>query len=429
MRYLQGRSAEAMALMQEALTLRPVPALTRQALLIMGRAYAADGRYAEGVQRIHQELDAPAVRGNPRNVLDCYTSLCTLHSILGSIASLERDAAKFAEAGKALQPSDHYYGYVHGNLGRVAYELSRLEVSAHHFGVIAQHRYYATTPIALGAMTGLGMIAAIQGDHATAEDWQRETWDFAHRPGSAYARHQALALAAWLALRRDDRNTALHFAREIEEDVHTGTYGWFALQPPLLVRAQTLIAAGDRNDLALAETLLERLRPAAEALHNIRPLVGILACQALLFQARGQRREACRSIEQAVELAAPRGYLRTFVDFGPAVVPLLAPLAHKGFAATYVRSVLAVLEPSAVRSGRAAGPAQRSSLPEALSPREREILALLAERWSNQEIAERLHISLNTVRKHTSTIYNKLGVGSRREAVSVARTLGLLSGE
>ncbi|MCS6881111.1 MAG: LuxR C-terminal-related transcriptional regulator, partial [Chloroflexaceae bacterium] len=429
LRGLQGRPAEVIALMQEALTLQPVPVLVGQALLLMGRAYAADGRYAEGVRRIHQELTVPTVKGNPQHAVHCYASLCSLHSIVGSIADLERDTAKLANAGMALRPSENYYGYVHSNLGRVAYELSRLEVAAHHFGMIAQHRYYATTPIALGAMTGLGMIAAIQGDYATAEAWQRETWEFAHELGTPYARHQALGLAVWLALRRDDRQTALRLAREIEPDIHVGAYGWFALQPPLVIQVQTLITAGDREEVARGETLLKRLRAAAEALHNIRPLVAILVCQALLFQARGQRREARGSIGRAVELAMPRGYLRTFVDFGPAIAPLLQLLAGEGIATVYLRPILAALEPSAVRPGHVAGPEQRPRLPEALSRREREILALLAERWSNQEIAERLHITLNTVRKHTSTIYNKLGVSGRREAVAVARTLGLLPGQ
>lgn len=430
LRYLQGRPAEAIALMQDALALQPVPALVGQALLIMGRAYAADGRYDEGVRHIRQELAAPTVKGNPQHAVHCYAGLCTLHASLGSIADLERDAAKLADVGMALRPSESYYAYVHSNLARAAYERSRLEAAARHFGLIAQHRYYATTLIALGALTGLGMIAAIQGDLATAEVWKREIWDFAHELGTPYARQQALALAAWLALRHNNRSTALRFARAIEPDIHIGAYGWFAMQPPLIIRAQILIAAGDREDLAQAEMLLEHLRAEAEALLNIRPLVAILACQALFFQVCGQHREARRSIERAVELAAPRGYLRTFVDVGPAIRPLLQSLAGEGIATAYLRPILAALESSAVeRQGHIAGPAQRPRLPDALSRREREILALLAERWSNQEIAERLHIALNTVRKHTSTIYNKLGVGSRREAVAVGRTLGLLPGE
>jgi LuxR family transcriptional regulator, maltose regulon positive regulatory protein len=63
---------------------------------------------------------------------------------------------------------------------------------------------------------------------------------------------------------------------------------------------------------------------------------------------------------------------------------------------------------------------------ETLTQRETQVLALLAERWSNHEIAEQLGVTVNTIRKHISTIYDKLGVSSRREAVTAARALGLL---
>ncbi len=61
-----------------------------------------------------------------------------------------------------------------------------------------------------------------------------------------------------------------------------------------------------------------------------------------------------------------------------------------------------------------------------LSNRELDVLILLEERLSNKEIARRLVISPSTVKRHTLSIYAKLGVGSRREAVAKARRLGVL---
>ncbi len=424
LRYWQCRPAEAIALTQEALTSGTAPRLFHQALAIMGLAYAADGRYHEGARRIREELISFRAQRSARKVVDCHIGLCALHSLSGSMAELEHETARLAEARDALPPAQA--ANVEGYSGAVAYELSRLEAAASHFRAIVQHKYRVNLLVALGALTGLSMIAAIEGDRATAEAWQQETWNFAHEFGNRYARHQALALAAWLALRRNDRHTARQYARNIEPDLHVGTYLWLALQPPLIIRAQTLITAGNQDDLVEAEALLARLRAETESLNNIRPLVGVLTSQALLFQARGDLLAARRSIERAVELAAPRGYLRTFVDFGPLLLPLLETLAREGVARAYVRSILAALEAPAAGSGYVAGPAPHPRLPEALSRREREILALLAERWSNQEIADYLKITLNTVRKHTSTIYGKLGVGNRREAVAVGRALGLL---
>ena len=57
---------------------------------------------------------------------------------------------------------------------------------------------------------------------------------------------------------------------------------------------------------------------------------------------------------------------------------------------------------------------------------EQEVLGLLAESLSNEEIAERLVLSVRTVEHHVSSVLAKLGVGTRREAVEAARTSGLV---
>jgi ATP/maltotriose-dependent transcriptional regulator MalT len=71
--------------------------------------------------------------------------------------------------------------------------------------------------------------------------------------------------------------------------------------------------------------------------------------------------------------------------------------------------------------------ANSGGLAEPLTEREQEILTSLAEGLSNQEIANRLHLALRTVKWYNSQIYSKLGVGSREEAVEKAQGLGLLA--
>jgi len=63
---------------------------------------------------------------------------------------------------------------------------------------------------------------------------------------------------------------------------------------------------------------------------------------------------------------------------------------------------------------------------EPLTAREREVLHLIAEGLSNQELAARLHLSPQTVKVHTRNIYGKLGVASRTQAVARGRALGFL---
>jgi LuxR family maltose regulon positive regulatory protein len=118
--------------------------------------------------------------------------------------------------------------------------------------------------------------------------------------------------------------------------------------------------------------------------------------------------------------------VRTFVDLGLPLLPVLREIADGGVVTVYLERVLAAAVAPTAPQKRLAPVGPAPYLPELLTRRETEILALLARRWSDKEIAARLVITSNTVRKHTSTIYHKLGVHRRREAVATAQALGLL---
>jgi LuxR family transcriptional regulator, maltose regulon positive regulatory protein len=64
---------------------------------------------------------------------------------------------------------------------------------------------------------------------------------------------------------------------------------------------------------------------------------------------------------------------------------------------------------------------------EPLSEREREVLHLIAEGLTNQEVATRLYLSLHTVKVHTRNIFTKLAVKNRTQAVARGRALGILT--
>lgn len=127
--------------------------------------------------------------------------------------------------------------------------------------------------------------------------------------------------------------------------------------------------------------------------------------------------EALVFLAEALTLAEPEGYVRTFVDLGEPMAALLQEATARGMATEYVRKLLAAsapLHPSP------------SALIETLSERELDVLRLLAEGQTNQEIAQALCVSVNTVKTHLKNVYGKLGVNTRREAAAKARKLGLL---
>jgi LuxR family maltose regulon positive regulatory protein len=117
----------------------------------------------------------------------------------------------------------------------------------------------------------------------------------------------------------------------------------------------------------------------------------------------------------------PEGYVRRFADLGLPMVRLLQQARSRNVMPEYVETLLA-----AVGDDLPAPAPARATLPEPLTDREQDVLELLAAGLTNREVAERLVISAETVKKHTGSIYAKLGVHSRSAATARARELDLL---
>jgi LuxR family maltose regulon positive regulatory protein len=179
---------------------------------------------------------------------------------------------------------------------------------------------------------------------------------------------------------------------------------------------------GSGQTLRTAYRLLDRLRLAAEEGRRTGTLIEILILQALGHHAEHGRRDvpgALAPLEAAVRLAEPEGYVRVFVGEGPPMALLLEALVRRDPSWPYPRRLLGAFRRAP------AGPVDQG-LVDSLSVRELDVLRLLATDLDGPDIARQLFISLNTVRTHTKNIYAKLGVNSRRAAVTRAGELGLL---
>lgn len=208
-----------------------------------------------------------------------------------------------------------------------------------------------------------------------------------------------------------------------------------------VVLAEVLIAEGRYEQ---AESLLARLRSAAERAGRSGSdlILSLLAVVALVHQKREAEAEAMA--RHALILAQPQGYVRSLLDLGPSLLHILMRPTVRRMAPDYVdrlcRAMQTPFQPPAshLPSGRHHNGhnltplmARESSLmepisPEKLTPREWEILAMIAEGASNQQIADDLILSVGTVKGHVNHIFGKLDVHSRTAAVARARDFGLI---
>jgi LuxR family maltose regulon positive regulatory protein len=182
-----------------------------------------------------------------------------------------------------------------------------------------------------------------------------------------------------------------------------------------LVWLRLLLRRGKDTDIRQGIQLAQQILLLAESGQRNATSLQALILGALLDSAAGDPKASLHCLERALQLAEPEGYIRVFVDEGK---PLAAVLQRVSPSA-YVKKILAAL-PAADGKGK------NTELIEALTERELEVLGLLSEGLTYAQIAERLVVSLNTVRFHVKGIYGKLGVEKQVQAVERGRTLGLI---
>jgi LuxR family maltose regulon positive regulatory protein len=208
------------------------------------------------------------------------------------------------------------------------------------------------------------------------------------------------------------------------------------------VVARLWLAEG-RNDDVLR--LYERALPQIEPMDRASLVIEVEILRALVYQAKDQTEQALSALEHALTLAEPGGYVRIFVDEGELMRLLILDcrlmierrtLAESHKLVEYMDKLVtafpgtqpAVLPQSSInnRQHLHRTQVQVSAIINPLSERELEVLRLLPSELSTTEMADRLTVSVNTIRTHLKNLYGKLGAHSRYEAIARAREMELL---
>jgi LuxR family maltose regulon positive regulatory protein len=193
----------------------------------------------------------------------------------------------------------------------------------------------------------------------------------------------------------------------------------FWLEVPSVTYAETLLRDPSPASRPSALAVIERSLEKVNAHHNVFQSIVFSVLRAQALAESGADDEALDVLADAVRRAEPSALVRPFLDRGPRLTRLLDTLATRDGRQGYLGVLLAASE-GGVAAREVDEKAVALASGTSLSNRELDVLELLTQRLSNKEIADRLHVSLETVKKHTGNLYQKLEVHGRRDAVAKA---------
>jgi LuxR family maltose regulon positive regulatory protein len=297
----------------------------------------------------------------------------------------------------------------HLGLARICYEWNDLDAAQQHAQQsIPLARQLVNMDRSVATDVFLARLKLAQGDVAGAAALLAEADRSVRQQNFVHRMPEVAATQVLLLLRQGNLAAAAQLAQAHELP---------------LSQARVHLAQGDPS-AALA--VLESWRRQVEAKGWEDERLKVMVLQAVALEAYGEQDQAVHLLLDVLALAEPSGFIRLFVDEGLPMAHLLSAAAAQERMPDSIGKVLAVFKAEEHKREDTSSRPPAQLLLEPLSHRELEVLHLMAQGLSNQEMSERLFLALDTVKGHNRKIFGKLQVQRRTEAVARARELGLL---
>ena len=438
-----GDVGRAVSLSQQALQLLPegddFPTERASARANIGLSYQATGMVNAADERpLEEAVTAFTAAGALTPMLNCINRLGRFQTMQGRLRAA---AATYQRADTALSGPSGRRGAVetagyHVGLGLIQLQWNDLDPAEHHLRRAVDLIAGAFTVEADQVTDSYVYLARLLQARGQPAEARATLVEFAR-----VARQRAFfsllvdrgeAEQARLALRQLDLPAAIGWADAWRLGSEVPDYRCEDQRLTLVrVRLAQARRSAIRSGAEDATMLLDRLLEAARAHGRLNSVVEILTLRALTQQAQ-HHPGAVDTLEQALRIGAPEGYVRVFLEEGAPMAALLvellkslrrtAPALRDDTLLSHVRRLLVAFETTEGHTSDG-----RHPLLDPLTAREAEVLELIAVGLSNSEIAARLFVATSTVKSYTNSIFRRLGVASRTEAIAEARARQLLA--
>jgi LuxR family transcriptional regulator, maltose regulon positive regulatory protein len=434
---MKGELKTAIDYSRQALEQIPPHAAQMRALVManIAECYFLQGDLTAAAPACAQASTACLAAGNVFPGLFMLHRLATTQMLQGHLREALSTCARMMSLTKD-EERRHVAGLANIQLGLVQAQRNELENAAKHLEEgIEEGKRVGNPRIFFHGLVALAHVLQAQGKEEESLRVIEEAAELEHEHQMTWSwgMPSAVVAKANLETRREHPERALQtlapFRANLKEIPFYEEESYIAL-------ARALLAT---NKVAEASALLKRLRSSIDTNKRNGRLLELLVLEALTFQAQKKNTQALETLQHALKLAEPEGYVRVFVDEGRAMLTLLENALSKNGPQRYLEQLLsAFTETTTVtplgldymdsKPMYSKPPSVQTveGLESDLSERELTILRLMSGRLSDKEIATQLDLSVNTVKWYARHIYEKLGVHKRTSAVSQARRLGLL---
>ncbi len=407
MDFIQGSIPTAIAHSAEALGKLTAEdfVISATTALIQGASFSYAGDFNSAIRSFERSKSLSLAGGNQFNAMLGSVALAQITAARGRLRDayqIYHDSLRLTGASVSLAP-----GYAFAHLADILREWDRLDEALEYAARgVEMCELLGQADILMTAYT---VLARIQRGRGKLED-ASATLEKARRVASeisAWSLDSVLLQQARIALVAGNLEDAVRWVMESgyseeEEPV-------FHREAGLLTLARVLTA---QTRFDRAERLLERIQRSASESGSRSSEIEAGFLRAINFSARNPDDPQVKvQLERALVLSEPEGYTRIYLDEGEAAAAMIRRLAPLSGPAKRITQTI---------------PAAHAGLPEPLSGRELDVLRLLAAGRSNPEIAEALYISLNTVKAHVKSVFGKLGVHNRSQALLRAQELKIL---
>jgi LuxR family maltose regulon positive regulatory protein len=384
----------------------------------LGIAYMISGNFNLSISEFSKSVPYNLKAANYLTVIAANVCKARITMQLGNLFEAEKLYKQLLNDTNEYKLGKHSItGVIMMDLAQINYHWNNLE-TANNFlsGGLSLTRHSYNSDSVYGYLCFLQLKAG-EHDLKGLEEIISEIEDFSKNSGSAGLISRVAAYSAYSAVLNGKPELAGSWVKEMKQSLQDGFS--FSNEQEVIILARCLNAMGNPDEaLDLINSLLEKV----EQVGIIAPMIRAHLTRSIIFNKKGKGDKAGEAIRQALKLGENGKFIQVFKE-EKQVIPFLKEnirllKTEKKISEDYSNKLLAMVSVS----GPEPGPEDNENL---LSERELEILKLIESGLSNQEIGEKLFISLNTIKTHIKNLYRKLDVQTRTQALSKAKKLDL----